>query len=836
MDPPWPESLGAAVWDAGGAPGRLDVLEVVELLLPDLPDYGLAEVAAVLGLPAPEPLAAIAAIADGALRRARGRGLSEDLRVLRRVYGGTDWPWLPWLEARVEGPADAAPPRPLTAAPSGPRELPPDFVERFFAPDGLLARRLGPAHEPRPPQLEYARAVEGALAQGRSLVVEGPTGVGKGLGYLVPLVAWGLREGRRVLVSTHTLALQDQLAGQDLPLLAEAAGIGLRWAVLKGRQNYLCPAAIEALLGELDLYATGEDRAALAWLALHARRSADGQVERIPASVRRRRRGLSWWLPRATAGEGPCGLARCRAPGCRLARALEAAGTADVVISNHALTLTWHEGLPDWHAVVFDEAHALEDAATSAFAREVSVEGLREATERLSGRGRRGGLAGTAAHAGAGRSGSSDLAASGGALRAAGEGLREAAGQLAQAVRAFVRPDDAGPEDEAAEDGGRAVEAGIGPADRGTPAWERLAERLAPVGARIAEAAGAADAALEASGRAVPPLPGLVAALTRSSRDLAAARDLLDEILERPDPSSCLVASLQGSAGALRALPVSVAGAIHGAVLARVPTVLTSATLTLRDDPDSVARRIGFDRLPPERRLPVLMVGSPFRLAEVSRAFVTADAPDPNGAPEEFLGHTVVVAARLAEPLGGRTLLLLAARGRIRPAAERLREKLARAGVEVLSQLEGSREHLADRMRADRRTVLVGARSFWEGVDIPGAALSAVVIERIPFESPDVPLFRARCDAETAAGRNGFTGFALPRALLLLRQGAGRLIRRTDDRGVVFLLGSSFLRRSYAGAALRAFPAGGAKVADTGTCLAEAERFLREQGLARERE
>ncbi|MBI4231079.1 MAG: hypothetical protein HY608_09625 [Planctomycetes bacterium] len=819
----------------------LDAIEVAQLLFPDAQEFNLPGLALSLGVPAGGHRAmadceASVAVLDRLLQRARGRGLADDLRTLEAIYAGTEWPWLAWIRARLEGAAEPMPAGAIEPGGTGDRQPPDAFLDQMFAGDGLLARRLKGRYEPRPGQVEYAREVEKGMREARSLMIEGPTGIGKGLGYLAPAVAWALRERRRVLVSTDKLVLQDQLCRQDLPLLAAASGLGFRWAVLKGRRNYVCPAAIRAQIENLGLLSPIEDRDALAYLALFARHTQDGETERIARAVKHRRPGVERLLPDVVAGEGPCIPGRCKDPRCFLTQALRMAATADILVSNHTLTLCWPDSYPSWDAVVFDEGHTLEDAATNALTSEITSAAIRDTAVRLIGRTGKEGLAGAAIRAGGGRGASEEVARAVQSVRAAAQALSDFTPPFAEAVAAYVREwnpnaDELGPR--------ALLEASIDPARRASPSWERLGRAVSPLGdllSGLESDLGQLLDTLEGEGR--NPGSGAVGSrLAGLLREVSEMRRILEGILTpargtSPVEEACYLAASRGAYGALRAVPVSVAGLIHQRVLARCPAIVTSATLTLPSDPDYVARRIGFDRLPPERRLPTRAFPSPYRPAETSLTLVATDAPSPEDA-EAFAEHTSDVAAGIARILGGRTMILVAARARIERVADRLRRRLEGDLITVLTQNDGGRANLIARMREDRRTVLIGARSFWEGVDIPGAALSAVVLERIPFEFPHDPVVQARRRAERDAGRDEFVDYTLPRALLLLRQGAGRLLRSHADRGVVFLLDARFLKKGYRDATVQALPGGRILALPLTQALQAAERFLQSHGLVR---
>jgi ATP-dependent DNA helicase DinG len=565
--------------------------------------------------------------------------------------------------------------------------------------------------EERTGQERMVAAVEAALAEERHLVVQAGTGTGKSLGYLIPAAL----SGRRVVVATATKALQDQLADKDLPFLASHIGRPLRWAVLKGRSNYVCRQRLAELDadGQLELATVGSgQRAELDRVLAWADETAVGDLAELdpspPAAV---------W---ATVSVGPTecpGARRCpQGDRCFAEAARDAAAQADVIVVNqHLLGLdlvTDHAVLPDHDVVVVDEAHQLEDivSATAGF----------ELTEgRL--------LAFT-------RTARAVLSADD--LLAAAEA---AGGGLAQALDALV---------------GKRVR---------QPVPDDLHQRLALARERV-------ERVMDAVRRAPDDGPLEVAA--RKQRALQAAGHLLVDLDLAAGLGDTDVAWVEGGRQpVLRVAPLDVRALLRDRLFGRSTVVLTSATI-----PANLPGRLGLEGDDHD----LLDVGSPFDYETNALLYCAADLPDPRHDGYRAALHTEL--ERLIVAAGGRTLALFTSRRALDEAAEHLRPRLPWA---VLVQGERPKAALLAAFSEDETSCLFATMSFWQGVDVPGAALSLVAVDRLPFPRPDDPLLEARREL---AGPRAFSEIDVPRAATLLAQGAGRLIRTAEDRGVVAVL------------------------------------------------
>lgn len=607
-------------------------------------------------------------------------------------------------------------------------------------------------------QVRMAEAVARAFATGEHLAVQAGTGTGKSLAYLVPAIARAIADESPVVVSTATIALQRQLVDRDLPRLVDAVAAGLprrpTFALLKGRRNYLClnkihgspgidadapDASQEELFAPLAATALGRDVARLtAWASSTETGDRDDLTPGVP--------DRSWAQVSVSARE--ClGMARCPyGADCFAEKARAEAGNADIVVTNHALlaidALAEASVLPEHDYVVVDEAHELVDRVTSVATGELTPTPLGVATRRIT---------------------------------------RLVRPELTQRLEAAVAT----------------FSSAIHDAEPGR--IDYLDDELATYLTALRDAAYRARTDIDPS----PRDPKAAAARTEAIAALAEIGDTAARVLDSFVPAIpertdvvWLDQEENRSAGStrpvLRVAPLSVAGLLRGRVFDGATTVLTSATLTIGGSFEAMARAWGLSDDTPWRGLDV---GSPFEHAKSGILYVAAHLPPPgrDGAGAEAQFDEI---AALIEAAGGRTLGLFSSMRAAKAAAEAMR---ARIDTPILCQGDDSTGALVSRFAADPETSLFGTLSLWQGVDVPGPSLSLVVIDRIPFPRPDDPLLTARQRAVSARGGNGFMTVAAGHAALLLAQGAGRLLRRSEDRGVVAVLDSRMATARYGG-------------------------------------
>jgi ATP-dependent DNA helicase DinG len=596
-----------------------------------------------------------------------------------------------------------------------------------------------PAGEERPGQVEMARSIADAIHTESHLVVQAGTGTGKTHAYLVP----ALLSGRRSVVVTATKALQEQLVHRDLPFLASHLGVPFTAALLKGRSNYLCRAALADAVagadqGSLLAEERPTDRATVAEVVAWSATTATGDRADLPVAVS----NAAW--ARLSVGVGECpGATRCSyGDVCFAEDARAAAAEADVVVVNtHLYGLHLASGgavLPDHEVVVVDEAHALEDIAADTLGLAVGpgrFENLARACRGLF----------TADHPAA-----AALEAAGARLGAVLDGL---VGERVEAAEGDV---------------------GIA---------------LVSCGEAIAAASSAARG-LDVGGDAA----------TRKERLLQLATNLGGDVTALGSPQPGTVAWVEGGAPpSIRVAPVDVGALLADRLFAAPTVVLTSATLAVGGSFEPIAARLGLDRA--DRAWSGVDVGSPFDYEHQALLYCAAHLPDPRAA-----GHEAAMLEELASLVhaaGGRTLALFTSRRAMVAAAEHLRDRLP---FTLLVQDELPRPLLQGAFLDDEQSVLLATMGFWQGFDAPGRTCSLVVIDRLPFARPDDPLAEARRSAATRARQNAFVAVDLPAAAVLLAQGAGRLIRAAGDSGVVAVLDPRLATASYRWTLVRSLP------------------------------
>ena len=638
---------------------------------------------------------------------------------------------------------------PPTAAPS---------FHRFFGRGGLL-QQAHPGYEFRPGQVEMAEAVAQALEERRHLLIEAGTGTGKTLAYLLPV----LLGQRRVLLSTGTRNLQEQLVAKDVPLLARALGRELRVVSMKGRGNYACKVKIEQMEAqptllereELDHY-----RRIRAWAA--------GSVAGDQAELDFLPDNHPLWQ-RLNARRETCTGGKCpRFDQCFLTLLHQRASEADLVVVNHHLffadlMLKRQElpgVLPPYDAVVFDEAHELESTAGQYFGVGVSshqVEDLaRDAAATLR-----------------------QLDCNPAELQPRCERLRIDAQKLFLALGARE---------------GRA------PLDRKQEFLDQHADAY--------DGFMQAAAHLEAGLQALDDKPEEIHNLLRR---LAEARAKLAYVLESEEEGVVYWIERRGRGVFLQASPIDVSERLREMLFEATDTViLTSATLAVEGQFDYVRQRLGIQHAREQ------VVASPFRYAEQALLYLPAHLPPPTA--EGYASAAAEEIAAILAASRGRAFVLCTSLAQMRWFHQRLAGRLA---FPLLLQGEAPRHVLLERFRATPGAVLFATSSFWQGVDVQGEQLSCVIVDRLPFASPGDPVVAARIAALREQGRNPFAEFQVPEAVLALKQGFGRLIRSSRDRGVVALLDARIRSKGYGQQFLRSLP----EYRVTGE-LAEVEAFF----------
>jgi DNA polymerase-3 subunit epsilon/ATP-dependent DNA helicase DinG len=682
----------------------------------------------------------------------------------------------------------------------------PRRVHALLAADGAIGRRW-PRFEEREGQRELAGAIADTMERGGVLLAEAPTGVGKSLAYLLP-AALLAEQGHRVMVATCTRSLQDQLFERDVPALREAIDLPIRAARVKGKQNYVCPRILELADGSGD-----EERRVLDRLRVWAASDPYGDLDRFPggdSEIFARLRGRVATDPTA------CTAATCRrATECFWLRARREAGEASLVIVNHALLALAGEIeglLPECDVLVVDEAHRLEGVLLGQL-EVVSSRGRFDEVLRL---------IGTGAGARRGGRGSGLLARLRGWMR----GTTPNEDLPAELDRTGSRVDELRHAVEklfAALEPGGERHAVYGLRKRYRETRDLLGRDLDPLEAVLTGTKSLAQSIAQIGSRLGAERGGVAAELTAECDQLSARLAGLGAALDRltdPSDSDWVYWRNAGTRGVeLRAAPVSVGEHARTRVLNRArAAILTSATLSAGGDFRFLAERLGLGE---EQGAPfrALTVPSPFPLARQMEVFIAESGAD------EAQGLATVVDA-LHRATGRNQLVLLTAHERLRRTRDSLRALLPADALLLAQEWDGPLTSLTERFRAARAAILLGVQSLWEGVDFPGESLEIVVVARLPFSVPDDPLVEARGERLASRGLDAFRNDALPEAVLRFRQGIGRLIRRSDDRGVLVVcdprLGTASYRRPF----LDALPVAPRAFRDPSLLASEAARFL----------
>jgi ATP-dependent DNA helicase DinG len=629
-------------------------------------------------------------------------------------------------------------------------------LSAVFSEDGPLARALGEFRH-RPQQVEFAQAVADTIGAGGTLIAEAGTGTGKTFAYLVP----ALLAGGRTIVSTGTKTLQDQLYHRDLPRVRQALGVPLDVALLKGRANYVCLHHLEAAAAQ-GTFAARDEALHLQKIRRFAARTMTGdkgECADVPES------SGAW--AQATSSRENCLGSTCRYyQDCFVMKARRRAAEADIVVVNHHLffadVVLRDEGaadlLPSADTVIFDEAHHLPDLARLFFGRSLATSQLIELARDV---------------------------------------------RLAQAQHAREN-----------------VELG----DRAT-ALERAARdlrlALGPAAGRITLAAlrerAAFDRALDALGGELARLAALLRAHEERAEELRNCRLRCDELAarvtqwraadERPredaEDEEAVVRWIEAYAqsAVLYVTPLDVGRIFRAQVdQAERAWIFTSATLSVNGDFSHYQREMGLESAATRAW------ASPYDFASQGLLYVPEGLPDPNA--EGYVDAVIEAAWPAVRASHGHAFLLFTSLRAMERGYELLSRKLAAAGLAwpLLLQGSGSKNELLERFRRSPHAILVGSQSFWEGVDVKGEQLSLVVIDRLPFNPPDDPVLAACIERINRAGGNAFMQYQLPRAVIALKQGVGRLIRDEADRGALMICDPRLVAKAYGKTIWRALP------------------------------
>ena len=692
----------------------------------------------------------------------------------------------------------------LQPAPTS-REIDVDELSEMLEEGGLFSQHF-PGFEHRPEQVHMLRSVARAFNQGDHLMVEAGTGTGKSIAYLLPAIHWAVQNGRHVLVSTNTINLQDQLLTKDVPDLQRMLAIEFKAVALKGRANYVCPHRVRQMerrsgLSELELRVLAK---VLVWMP--STMTGDRQELFLPSAAEN-----AIWGQLCSDSE-LCPPGRCRRENCFFYRARQGAESAHLIVVNHALLLAdvavENRVLPDYRHLIVDEAHHLEDSVTQQLSFQADQRSLERSLTDLSqqsGVRRYTGFFHTvhvrcrgAIPEGALSDVQDRVAVGHDAVDLAMRALYE----FFNTLTAFL--DEHGPRGSSQYDRRLRLTSSV----RRQPAWDRVEIAWDNVSAGLKQV----GQALEALGGLlenldtydVPDFEDLWNELVSYRVQVGTIRDQMKAIIEYSpgagQESSNTITWVEVAANtgvvSLHAAPLHVGQLVQRHLFdAKETVVLTSATLRTEESFDYMRDRLGaWD-------INEAAAGSPFDYESSTLLFLPTDIPEPNS--QGYQANVEAALFELVQATKGRTLVLFTSYSQLRNTAKAIRERLADRDIVIFEQGSGtSRAQLLDNFRTAERAVLLGTRSFWEGVDVTGEKLSCVVIARLPFAVPNDPIFSARGETYEDA----FNEYSVPDAILRFRQGFGRLIRTRTDRGVVVCMDRRVLSKRYGQAFIDSLP------------------------------
>ncbi|WP_420628700.1 helicase C-terminal domain-containing protein [Candidatus Leptofilum sp.] len=683
------------------------------------------------------------------------------------------------LEGRAAVPAE------------NPNMLDSDLVASMIQPGGNFSQ-LFDAFEYRPQQVEMLDAVVGAFNDGAHVMVEAGTGTGKSIAYLIPAAFWSVENGRRVVISTNTINLQDQLIGKDIPELQKVLPFELRAAVRKGKRNYVCTRLFQQMRHSGP--SNGDEMALYARILLWLPTTQTGDVAEL--NLRTPGERLAWG--RLNGENASCSSDHCAAENCPLHIAKRRAELANLVIVNHSLLLSdlanEHMVLPQFYDLIVDEAHHLESAVTDGLSFRADKRFLEAILDDVTKQ--RGGLLAdlqSRLEATLPPDFATKFAEMINRIRREGQSAMIRLDEFFTTLTYFLS--------EAQNKRSQfAQQIRLTPAVRVQPgfdevelSWDNLSRHLHSIVDGFAKLAGGLDDIAEQFD--VEDGEDLKLALLSNGRSLEETRLNLDGIILEPDNQMIYWVEIFKTRISLHAAPLHVGPLVQNNIFEALETVvLTSATMRTAGPDAREEANFAYIR---ERLhaydVDELAVGSPFDYKNQTLLYLVTDIPEPNQPGYQRMLEDAIV--DVATSLGGRTMVLFTAYSQLNQTAKAIEGPLADADITTLAQTSGgSRQQLLEQFkRPDGRTVLLGTRSFWEGVDVPGDALQAVLIAKLPFDVPSDPVFSARSETFD----NAFFEYSVPEAVLRFRQGFGRLNRRTTDEGVVIILDKRVITKRY---------------------------------------
>ncbi|MDD5286503.1 MAG: helicase C-terminal domain-containing protein [Desulfuromonadaceae bacterium] len=713
-----------------------------------------------------------------------------------------------------------------------------DEIGRVFAADGMMSHLKG--FEQRDEQVRMAFAVAEAFNGDRVALVEAGTGIGKSLAYLVPAILWATRNNQRVVISTNTINLQEQLIKKDLPFLSRNSQVEFKAVLVKGRGNYVCLRKLEHAEAEPSLF-PDETSAELTTIIEWSRSSQDGCRSDLSFTPHRN----TWEELCCEADQ--CSRSRCKHFGrCFFYRARREASSAKVLVVNHALLLsdivlrkeTGYDAtaiLPPFTRLIFDEGHHLEDVATSHLSLIIARSGILKQLHRLvPQKSNRVGLL---------------TIISSRITRDLPESLEGLYAELSGLLESHLLPkvhDLAALTERTMDWLALSLENGVGglsggeqklritPEIESKPLWQEVRLRLHTLADALNDYTSALRTLLRRSEELPEKLREKLADQLLDTGGIegrlqAMADGVLFFITEAQGYCRWIEARTgsRGVQARLCAAPLDISAQVKETLLDRLKTIIvTSATLTVGTEFGYLKKRAGFGLLAKER-LTELRLASPFDYASQVFVGIPEDMPEPaDPGYREALEERILKAVSISR---GGVFILFTSYDLLNRVYSALSPDLARLGLVALKQGETGRHTLLARFRKEGNAVLFGTDSFWEGVDVKGDALRLVIIARLPFQVPTEPVQQARAEKIKADGGDSFREFSVPQAVIKFRQGFGRLIRSREDRGAVLILDRRVINKGYGKIFLRSLPETGIIKGESAAIFDRMEEFFRKE-------
>ncbi|MBN1559127.1 DEAD/DEAH box helicase family protein [candidate division KSB1 bacterium] len=717
-----------------------------------------------------------------------------------------------------------------------------DDIKKLLLPGGPVSRKLS-GYEDRPQQIEMIDYVAEAFNDNKISTIEAGTGTGKTMAYLLPSIYWSVKNRQRIVISTNTINLQEQLVKKDIPFLQKVLPVKFEAVLVKGRSNYVCLRKVDDIEGEFDLYTEEEERDELKALIGWAKFTKDGSKADLAIMPK----STVW--EKIAAESDTCTHNRCvHFRDCFVNRARRQASRAQILVVNHHLlfadlairhqTGSFQDAavLPPYQKIIFDEAHHIENVATNYFGSQITRAGIIRILHRLHRKQKsveKGFLHSLRFKVLQQRQDIPDDL-----VERIIDKIRL---QLAPAVEQLVQQTDTimdllfsalqhhhtGAVD--AEIKIRLLPHVIDALFHGEGLTVHFKDYIQTIRLFVADLHDLIALAKKCRGRSEDNWQSLIIELQAQAERLAAVGDVLHEIIFTWDEDHIRwIEARPGWRGKsiirFQMSPLEIKNTMKNAVYEAFDTVvMTSATLTVESSFHFLAERIGLDSVQADRRTEVILP-APFDYERQVLLSIPMDMPDPRHSTfAQELGKSIFKALTISE---GRAFILFTSYGLLNMIYRQLEESLRMIGISALKQGAENRHELLKRFKRDKTSVLFGTDSFWEGVDVEGDALESVIITKLPFKVPSEPIIEARYEAIEKNGGNAFMDYAVPLAVLKFKQGFGRLIRRKTDRGSVIIFDNRVIQKSYGKKFISSLPTCRTVVGNREEVFAELKAFF----------